>query len=289
MEVTADLKELYPFQGKYFDNKSHRYHYLDEGPKDAPVIVMVHGNPTWSFYYRNLVKALSSKYRVIVPDHFGCGLSDHIDPTEYTLSQRIVDLTALLESLNLQKYSMIVHDWGGAIGFGHAVDHVDKIDKMVILNTAAFKSESIPKSIQLCKNSFFGDFLVRHLNGFCFPATFMTTVRKLSPLEKKGYLFPYQGASKRYAISEFVKDIPLNEKHQSYGKLDEIESKLSLLQGKKLILWGGKDFCFHDEFYNQFRTIYPDAQYKYYKNAGHYVLEDETEDTLIQIQSFLES
>ena len=185
MEITSDLKELYPFEGNFFDNNNQRYHYLDEGPKDAPVIVMVHGNPTWSFYYRNLVKGLCDKYRVIVPDHYGCGLSDHIDPTLYTLEKRIENLSSLLKHLDLKKYSLVVHDWGGAIGFGHAVDHVSQIEKMVILNTAAFKSKSIPRSIQLCKNSFFGDFLVRYLNGFCYPATFMTTVRKLTAKEKK--------------------------------------------------------------------------------------------------------
>lgn len=287
MELTSELKALYPFKSNFLQIDGLNYHYVDEG--EGEPIILVHGNPTWSFYYRNLIKDLSKKYRVIAPDHIGCGLSDKPQDYAYTLENRINNLSTLIKFLDLDKYSLLVHDWGGAIGFGHAVDNAKNIDKIIILNTAAYTSTTIPFTINLLKQKGVGPFLVKYFNAFCFPATFMTTVKKLSQTVKKGYLFPYQKPADRVAISEFVQDIPLKKSHPSYMKLLEIEQKLPLLTGKKLILWGGKDFCFNDEFFSRWRMIYPEASYVYYKNAGHYVIEDELEDTLKQINSFLEA
>jgi haloalkane dehalogenase len=287
MELTEDLKELYPFESNYLTIGKNQYHYVDEG--EGETIILVHGNPTWSFYYRDIVKELSKTHRVIVPDHMGCGFSDQPKDYEYTLENRVSDLDTLVSTLGIKKYSMLVHDWGGAIGFGHAVNHVESIDKMIILNTGAFRSKRMPFSIGLCKMKGFGPFIVKYLNAFCYPATFMTTVKKLSPLVKKGYLLPYSNPSKRIAISEFVKDIPMDESHRSYQTLLDIERKLPKLKNEKLILWGGRDFCFNDEFYDRWRKEYPSAKHVYYKDAGHYVIEDKKAETLKEIKSFLGS
>jgi haloalkane dehalogenase len=115
----------------------------------------------------------------------------------------------------------------------------------------------------------------------------MTTEKKLSNIVKSGYLLPYSKPSRRLAISEFVKDIPMDESHRSYKKLLDIESKLPNLKNEKLILWGGKDFCFNDEFYDRWRKEYPTAKHVYYKDAGHYVIEDKKDETLKEIKSFL--
>jgi haloalkane dehalogenase len=287
MELTKSLKTLYPFSSNYLQIDGNNYHYIDEG--EGEVIILVHGNPTWSFYYRNVIKDLSKKYRVIAPDHIGCGLSDKPEDYSYTLKNRIKDLGTLIKFLDIKKYSMLVHDWGGAIGFGHAVEHVDQICKMIILNTGAFTSKRIPFSINLLKGKKTGPFLVKYFNAFCYPATFMSTEKKLSNEVKKGYLFPYQSPKERIAISEFVQDIPMDQSHQSYYTLLSIEQKLPSLTQEKLILWGGKDFCFNDEFFSKWRSLYPQAKYIYYKDAGHYVIEDETLDTLKQINQFLEA
>lgn len=285
MDLTAEFKEMYPFKSNYLNIDNHNMHYIDEGEGEA--IVLVHGNPTWSFHFRELIKVLRKTHRVIALDHIGCGLSDKPLNYQYNLENRIKDLTTLIKFLDLKKYSMLVHDWGGAIGFGHAVDHVENIDKLIILNTAAFRSKSIPWSINLCKNKVFGPFIVKYFNAFCFPATFMTTVKKLPKAVKKGYLAPYSSPKKRIAISEFVQDIPLDDTHPSFKTLEMIESKLTKLKQDKLILWGAKDFCFHDEFFVKWKSFYPEADFKYYKNAGHYVLEDESVDVINQVTKFL--
>ena len=132
-------KDLYPFTGRFHNHGGLRQHYLDEGQGDP--VVMVHGNPSWSFYYRNLVLALRGHYRVIVPDHIGCGLSDKPDDGRYryTLKQRVDDLDALLDSLGIrERITLVLHDWGGMIGMAYACRYPERIRRLVILNTGAF-------------------------------------------------------------------------------------------------------------------------------------------------------
>jgi len=284
---SEEFKQLYPFKSNFLNLDGLNYHYLDEGDSDAPVVLMLHGNPTWSFYYRNLAFALKDQYRVIVPDHIGCGLSDKPEEYEYTLENHISNVLKLLKFSDVKKVHLVVHDWGGAIGFGVASDPSIEIESITILNTAAFKSLNIPKRISLCKNKTFGEFLVRGLNGFAWPATFMATSNGLPKFVKQAYLAPYNNYKNRKAISEFVKDIPLSSDHRSFQKLSEIEDKLSSITCKKLILWGGQDFCFDDTFFNRWREIYPNADYRYYPDAGHYVLEDKKDEVIGEIYNFI--
>ena len=131
-------------------------HYLDEGAREAPPVLMLHGNPTWSFYYRNLVLALRARFRCIVPDHLGCGLSDKPSDRDYDyrLQSRIEDIAALLAHLELdQPLTLVVHDWGGMIGFAWAVANPDRGARTVVLNTAAFPlppDKKMPPALSLC-------------------------------------------------------------------------------------------------------------------------------------------
>lgn len=265
----------YPFCGKYLLIDGHRLHYLDEGHGD--VIVMVHGNPTWSFYYRRLVSLLSQTHRVIVPDHIGCGLSEKPKNYHYTLAHHIENLNQLLDHLKVNNYSLVVHDWGGAIGLGCAIRHLQRISKLLILNTAAFRSKRIPLRIRICKMPFIGSLIVKGLNGFCLPATYIAVEKKMSPTVRSGYLSPYNSWQNRVAIHSFVKDIPLTPEHISYKTLVDIEEGLKGLhhQGTPvMIIWGGKDFCFNDQFYDEWRRRFPNAFCHYLSDCGHYVLED---------------
>ena len=284
--IPNSMREAYPFQSNFLDIDKKQYHYLDEGEGEA--VVMVHGNPTWSFYYRELVKELKQTNRVIVPDHIGCGFSDKPQDYDYTLENHIANLDKLIKFLDLKKITLVVHDWGGAIGFGIATKYPDLIRRIVILNTAAFHIDRIPFRIGLCKNKLFGRFLVKNLNGFAWPATFMSTTKKLASDIKKAYLFPYNSVKNRIAVAEFVQDIPMKSDHRSFNTLNEIENNLSKVTCPKIILWGGKDFCFNDLFFKKWREVYPDAYYKYYKDAGHYVLEDEKKDVIHNIKDFMD-
>ena len=277
----------YSFTSHFFHIGDHRLHYVDEG--QGPVIVMVHGNPTWSYYYRRAVSLLSKTHRVIVIDHMGCGFSDKPQDYQYTLDNHRNNLFKLLEHLKVIKYSLMVHDWGGAIGVGCAAMAPERIEKLVVLNTAAFRSQRIPFRIQICKWPFVGAFVVRGLNGFAGPATFMAVAKPLSKAVKKAYLTPYNNWRNRVAVSNFVKDIPLVKSHRSYQTLVEVEKGLEVLAQKKiptLILWGGKDFCFNDSFYEQWSLRMAHAERVYYKNGGHYILEDEFDDIAPRLTEF---
>jgi len=129
---------------------------------------------------------------------------------------------------------------------------------------------------------------VRGLNGFAGPAAWMSTARPLAPDVKRGFLFPYDSWSNRVAVHRFVQDIPMCGCHATRPVLDEVEAKLPLLADReKMILWGGKDFCFNDHFLARWRAIFPQASVHRYAEAGHYLLEDAGDDARQRICDFL--
>ena len=280
VELPDPVAKAYPFSPRRFRLSSGlEMNFVDEG--DGFPVVMVHGNPTWSFFYRNVVRKLKARFRCIVPDHIGCGLSDKPgDGYAYTLEQRIADLGELLDALDLERFDLVVHDWGGVIGLGTVLgERFDKLRRVTIMNTAAFVDSRIPSRIALCRTPLLGKFLVQGLNGFAGPAVRMAVSKKpLSATVKKGFLYPYGSWSKRRAIYEFVKDIPMHVLHPSFAQLISVEDQLLKLRQKEvLILWGGKDFCFNDHFLGRWKRFLPKASVIRYPEAGHYLLEDETE------------
>lgn len=281
----SGLHELYPFRSHFLQLGDHNLHYIDEG--EGTPILMLHGNPTWSFYYRHLIKTFSGSHRTVVPDHMGCGFSDRPGDYSYNLETHIQNTYKLIKFLDLKKIILVVHDWGGAIGFGLVTRYPELFEKIVILNTGAFLSKHIPRRINFLKTPFLGEWLMRRLNLFAWPATFMTTQKKLPRLVKKGYLLPYDSFENRIAVSRFVQDIPMEKTHPTYNILLEIESKLTSLSHPKLILWGGRDFCFNQHFYERWRQIYPDAEVHWYEEAGHYILEDAKEDVAQRMMNFI--
>jgi pimeloyl-ACP methyl ester carboxylesterase len=273
---TQAFREEYPFESHYLNINNMQYHYLLEG-KGAQTIVMVHGNPTWSFYYRNLVKKLSKDFQVVVPDHIGCGLSDKPQDYTYRLQDHIDNLCKLVEHLKLENIHLVLHDWGGAIGMGMAQKYPKKIKKFTILNTASFLLPVIPFSINICKIPIFGDFVIRGLNGFAGPAIKMASKKKgqMNAIIKKGYLAPYHNWATRIATHRFVKDIPMESSHPSWNTMTKIEMLLDLFKDTPMhIFWGKLDFCFNDHFLAKWKSIFPKAKVKEYVDAGHYVLED---------------
>jgi len=280
-QIPGWLARLYPFKpAAFITPRGARMSYLDEGPRRDEAVLMLHGNPTWSFYYRNLVRELSAQgVRCIAPDHVGMGLSEKPPDYPYTLETRIADIEALVASLGLKRVHLVVHDWGGAIGFGFAARHPELIGKLVILNTAAFAVNHIPFRIALCTWPGIGPLIVRGCNGFARPAASMAMNRRiLMPDERNAYLYPYDSWANRVAVNAFVRDIPQNPTDPSWGTLAEVERGLTQFRDRPtLFVWGGRDFCFDREFLKRWQEILPGAQCTLIKDAGHYVLEDALE------------
>jgi len=287
-------RELYPFDGNYLDLGDYRMHFLDEG--SGPPVVCVHGNPTWSFYYRDLVLGLRDEHRVVVPDHVGCGLSDAPldDAYDYTLARRIDDLEALVDHLDLGQVDLVVHDWGGAIGMGWAARHPDMVRRLVILNTAAFhlpQGKTVPWQLRLVRDTPLGVFLVRGFNLFARGATSAAVTTKKLPKDlRDAYCAPYDSWADRIATARFVQDIPLKPSDPGYQTITDTAAGLEALADHPIMIcWGEKDFVFDHHFREEFERIWPRAEVHSFPQAGHYVLEDAETEILDLVKAFLGS
>lgn len=286
--MTESLRlHQYPFSpGKVSLKGGHRISCIETG--QGKNIVFLHGNPSWSYLYRNLITTLSKSYRCIAPDHLGCGLSDKPQDYPYRLADHIDNLEQVLDQRKVGSCVLVMHDWGGAIGMGWAGRHPDKVDGLVVMNTAAFRSQLIPWRIAVCRWPILGPVLVRGMNAFAGGAIYMAVKRKMTPEVARGFLYPYNCWSNRVAVMRFVQDIPLNKNHPSWPTLVKVEKGLEKLQQKPmLICWGGRDFCFHDAFYQEWKQRFPQAESHYFPEAGHYLLEDEFDAVRERIECFL--
>ena len=258
-------------------------------------MVMVHGNPTWSFYYRELIKAFSDQYRTIVPDHIGCGFSDKPDPDiyEYTLKNRVDDLESLLDSLYIrEKITLIAHDWGGMIAMTYALRHTERISRIILMNTSAFfppDKKRLPLRLWLIRHiTPFAEPAVLGLNLFASAALFMASYKGLSKEVKAGLTAPYNSWKNRIATLKFVQDIPVYKSDPSYSLVRYTDDNLyKLADIPMLICWGKHDFVFDTDYLAEWQRRFPRAEIHLFSDAGHYVLEDVPDKIIFHIKAFL--
>ena len=294
-EVAADKM---PYRSKHLRVGDHCIAYLDEGvtaseDANSPTILCVHGNPTWSFYYRRVIERLSPTCRVVAVDHVGCGRSDKPTKDEfaYTMAAHRDNLIAVIDQLNLQNIVLLAHDWGGAIGLSAAHARRDRLSGIVLLNTAAFPPPYMPHRIAACRWPIVGTPAVRGLNLFAVAAITQAMSRtQLSKEAAKGLLAPYDSWGNRVAIDRFVRDIPLHAGHPTHATLKELEQNLPDFQSLPIqLIWGMQDWCFRPECLRIFQKVWPSAGTKELLTTGHYVMEDSPEETLDTIEAFLSS
>ncbi len=287
-------EKLYPFQGAYLalPESKARMHYLDEG--QGEVVLALHGNPTWSFYYRNLVGRLRNSYRVIVPDHVGCGLSDKPDDAHYSyrLEQRVADIETLVRTLGLKDITLVLHDWGGMIGLNFACRNPQLIKRIVLMNTAGFplpKDKPFPFALHLSRTPVVGDVLLRGFNAFALTASYVACKRKpLSQTLRRAYRAPYSDWRSRRAVHRFVQDIPLGPREPSWAAVKFTDENLKTLDKVPLmIIWGEQDFIFDHHFLTEWRKRRPDAEIHSYPDAGHYILEELGDEAIDLVKDFL--
>ncbi|WP_434926685.1 alpha/beta fold hydrolase [Shewanella sp. HL-SH2] len=290
---TEQLQSLLPFESHFLDRNGHQLHYINEGQGEP--VVMVHGNPSWCYYFRNLVSALSANNQCIVPDHIGCGISDKPnDPDyDYTLNNRIDDLEALLDSLGItENITLVCHDWGGMIGTGFAARHPERIKRLVYLNTAAFhlpQSKPFPWALWICRETLLGTLLVRGLNAFSSAASYVGVKRK--PMDKavrEAYVAPFNSWKNRISTIRFVQDIPLKPGDRNFGLVTGIGDSLTKFADvPTLICFGLQDFVFDKHFLAEWRVRMPHAEVHEFADCGHYILEDASDDVIELIQGFI--
>jgi haloalkane dehalogenase len=291
-------QEIYPFTPQQVEVNGFKVSYLDEGPAEGELTVMVHGNPTWSIYYRHLAQGVAKRGgRALVIDHVGCGLSDKpsADRYPYTLSRRIDDLGAWLEAVGVgdRPFNLVVHDWGGAIGVGYASkpEVRGRLLRLAAFNTAAFHmpgDKRLPPTLKLGRDSKLGQLLIQGLNAFSGLATRWAVVNPMPKALRDAYTAPYNSWANRVATYRFVRDIPLEPGDASYEAISQTQAQLGAISHVPTLLgWGLKDFVFDATFLSVWRARFPHAEVYSYEDAGHYVLEDKAEELTPKVLDFL--
>jgi haloalkane dehalogenase len=281
------------YRGRFINIGGFAMHYRDEG--SGPPVVCLHGNPTWSFMYRDVITALRPSHRMLSFDHIGCGLSEKppLAKYPYSLARRVSDFGAFVDAIIPEgKLSLIVHDWGGMIGLAWATHHPDRVAKLVIMNTAAFRLPSgkkLPGSLQIGRIPILGRFLIQGLNLFCRGAADHCVVRKpLSPEVRALYLAPYDSWANRVAIERFVATIPVRESHEGFNIVAATEAGLpKLALNPTMLLWGLSDFVFDADYFAEWRRCFPKAEVHAISDAGHYLLEDAGDELIPHLTQFL--
>ncbi len=275
----------YPFRDRYFDVPAGKLHYVDEGTGSP--IVMVHGNPTWSFLYRSLIKRLRSRYRCIAVDHLGFGLSDKPRKWSYLPKDHARNLSALLEGLGTTNLTLVLHDWGGPIGLSYAVTHPEQVARIVLTNTWCWPVRHDLRLLAFSSvmGGAIGRTLIRRYNFFArvlLPLAFEDKDEP-SAIAHSHYLRPLKKPEDRKGCMAFPKQIIA-----SSAWLAEISSRLSVLEGKpKLFVWGMKDMAFRDKELKRWERIFPEARSLRLPAAGHFVPEEASDDLASVVTSFL--
>lgn len=288
--MVDDWRAQYPFDSHYLTLGGLRMHYVDEGA--GRPLLMVHGNPTWSFYWRRLVTHFRATERVVAIDHLGCGLSDKPQqPDHYTLSCHVANLVALIDRLDLRETTLVAHDWGGAIGLGAALARPERFRAFVLFNTGAFPPPYIPWRIRACRIPGIGTWCIRRLNLFARAALLMAVAKhdRMTPVVRAGFLAPYDSWAHRVAIDRFVQDIPATPRHPTWTALAEIERGLAQFGDRPCqLIWGLRDWCFRPQCLERLRQLFPAAEVHRLPDASHYVVEDAYEEILPKMERFLE-
>jgi haloalkane dehalogenase len=284
----------YPFTPKTF-RQPHGFHqsFVDEGAGDP--VLLLHGNPTWSAYFRRVIPTLTSGYRCIAPDHIGCGLSSRpaLHEYDFQLKTRIDDLERLLNHLGISKnLTLVVHDWGGMIGLGLAARHPGLLKRLVASNTGCTglpRGKRLPFTLRLGRNSKLGEWMILQRNSFCkFALKWCVKRKPLDAQAKALYLGPYDTPHNRLAVAKFVQTIPLQDSEAGFEIVKQVEASLpGYANVPTLLLWGLKDFVFDKHFLAAWQKNFPHAVTHAWADCGHYLFDDCPEDCIPRIRPFL--
>jgi cis-3-alkyl-4-acyloxetan-2-one decarboxylase len=275
--LETDFEGTFPFEPRYFEAGDVRIHYVDEGPREAPTLLFVHGNPTWSYMWRRPIAALSGQGRRCVAfDHMGFGRSDkppHLG--RYSLQAHIEHARRLVEQLDLSDVTLVAHDWGGPVGLGAMLDHTDRLSGTVLINTWAWELPSfVPPFIREFRTEGLGEILVLGGNLFVESIPGGMANRETDPVMMDAYRAPFPDYWSRVGMLAFQRDIPFTERDRSAALMGSIHDRLQRLDTPVTLVWGMRDPVFQPVFMDQWRDLFPDARVVELEDAAHFVPED---------------
>jgi len=279
-----DRKE-YPFAPHFLQLEMGRMHYIDEGIGEP--VVMAHGNPTWSFLYRHLIKGLSKKHRCVVMDHIGFGLSDKPWDWSYHPEDHAKNLKLLIEKLELKDITLVVQDWGGPIGLSYAIDSPENVKRLVLMNTWMWsvKGDSYYEWFSRFMGGTVGRFLIKRFNFFVRVVMKKATGNpsKLPAPVHQHYFKALEKPEERKGCWTFPKRII-----GSSDWLDSLWARRDKIRDKPaLILWGMKDIAFRNQELNRWVSLFSNCEVRKYDDVGHFVQEEKGNDLCPVIDDFL--
>lgn len=277
-------KSEYPFTSNYFYINGHNLHYIDEGQGET--ILFVHGTPTWSFDYRNIIKKLKVDFRCVAIDHIGFGLSDKPEHYDYSTQNHSKTLQKFIIEEQLQNITLVVHDFGGPIGLNLAIQHHEKIKNLVVFNSWLWSSKDDPDFIKLSKilKSPLLPFLYRYLNfsaKFILPKSFGDT--KISKKTLTQYTKPFADKTQRNGALAFAKSL-LNDQdwfEELWNKRQSISSKPTLF------IWGMKDSVIKPHNLDKFQSGFKNTKIVQLETCGHFPQEEQPDKVIKSITDFL--
>ncbi|HEX5624449.1 MAG TPA: alpha/beta fold hydrolase [Saprospiraceae bacterium] len=277
-------KQEYPFESRFLDLDGHKLHYIDEG--EGPVVLFVHGTPSWSFDFRNQIKGLRSRFRCVALDHLGFGRSDKPEDYPYATIRHADNLQKLVDYLGLQEYSLVLHDFGGPIGFSLALRHPERVRKWIILNSWLWDSREEPSFQRMSRllRSPALKFLYRYLNfsaRFALPASFGSI--KLDARIRKQYTAPFARISERNGPIGMVRS--LLQDQEWFGSLWRQRERMYGIP--LLVIWGMKDPVISTAYLSALKQGFPEAEVLELKNCGHFPQEEEASAVTQALLGFL--
>ncbi len=289
----------WPYAPKWFDTPEGRLHYIDEGPRDGVPIVMVHGNPTWSYLYRRFIAAVTAQgFRAIAMDHLGFGRSDKPDRVgDYAIPKHADRCEALLESLDLTGAIIVVQDWGGPIGLTWAARHPDRLAGLFILNTFFQRPVAkvpLPAILKAFRTPVVGELMVKGAHAFVKQFLFKAGLydpTRLSDIDRAAYLAPHPDWASRTGILAFPRQIPAGPEGPISDFIAVEGARLAAGFADKpvRIVWPMNDVAFKPATLDtMWMPSFPHADVTRVEAAGHFIQEDAPDIAIPALLAFIE-
>lgn len=288
------IDSLFPFDPHFVDVSGGRMHYVDEGSGEP--VVLLHGNPTWSFLYRKFIPPLAERFRVVAPDYIGFGKSDKLPHwRDYSIKLHVNNLESLIAHLGLRGVTLVLQDWGGPIGLGYGARHPENVARLIVFNTVGTtpKPEQLrlPLPLRLFRTRGLGEILVQGMNFFVERFMPMATAQKdkLTKEVLDGYRYPFPDWSSRAGVLAFPRLIPSKMDDEVFELAREVDEKFwPRFRGRALVVWPMKDVAFTPNYLEDWKRLLPDAEFRILEDVGHYLQEEEPEAVVEWIMEFLQ-
>jgi haloalkane dehalogenase len=281
-------REAYPFESKFIETTAGRVHYVDEGPRGGQVVVLVHGTPSWSFEYRHLIPVLARTRRVIAVDHLGFGLSTRPEGFAYSPEAHTAVLGEVIDDLGLERFALVVHDYGGPIALPLAVAEPERVSSLVLLNSWMWHLAEDPKVAHAARfmSSWLGRFMYRWLNAslrLLMPLGYAVRSR-LTPRIHAQYLAPFTARAARERVLWALARALLASR-ESFERLWHARASLATIPS--LIVWGKGDRALPPGALERLRQALPQARVQELPGVGHWPQEEAPEEVARLLDGFL--